>query len=344
MTAKLPVAVVGASGYGGSEILRLLLYHPFVEVTALTSRRHAGQSVGAVHPNLVSHTDLFFSDDPMEKVADDCEAVFLALPHGEAMTRVGEFAKRDRLILDLSADFRLKDPEAWEATYGRPHAAPGLLPSFVYGQTECFREEIRKSRRIACPGCFPTGSILALAPLAREGLLKGRVVVSAATGSSGSGAEPGDRTHHPTRAEDFRAYKPLVHPHVHEIVQALNALGARDLELLFVPHSAPMVRGIFTTAVAALAVPMDAAGIQALYRMHYQDKPFVRVLPESPRAAVVAGTNFADLSATARGKDAVLLSAVDNLVKGAAGQAVQNLNLIMGWPETTGLEFPGTWP
>jgi N-acetyl-gamma-glutamyl-phosphate reductase len=300
--------------------------------------------VGAVPPNLTHHTDLFFSDDPLEKVAEACEAVFLALPHGEAMTRVEEFAKRDRLILDLSADFRLKDPKAWEAAYGRPHAAPELLPSFVYGQTECFREEILKSRRIACPGCFPTGSILALAPLAREGLLKGRVVVSAATGSSGSGAEPGDKTHHPTRAEDFRAYKPFVHPHVHEIVQALAALGARDLELLFIPHSAPMVRGIFTTAVATLAVPMDTSDIQALYRLHYQERPFVRVLPESPRAGVVAGTNFADLSATALGRNAVLLSAVDNLVKGAAGQAVQNLNLVMGWPETTGLEFPGNWP
>ena len=140
MTARLPVAVVGASGYGGSELLRLLLYHPRVEVTVLTSRRHAGQPVGAVHPNLAHHGDLSFSDDPMEKVAGACEAVFLALPHGEAMTRVGPFARKDRIILDLSADFRLRDPKAWEAAYGKPHAAPELLPSFVYGQTECFRE------------------------------------------------------------------------------------------------------------------------------------------------------------------------------------------------------------
>lgn len=344
MTRKLRVAIVGASGYGGSELLRILLYHPYVEVTALTSRRHAKQPLGAVHPHLAHHRDLFFTDPPMETVAEDCDAVFLALPHGESMGRVAPFAAKDRLILDLSADFRLKDPLRYEKAYGKPHAAPDLLPTFVYGQTELFRDRIRKARRVACPGCFPTGSLLALGPLAREGLLKGRVAVSAATGSSGSGAEPGAGTHHPTRAEDFRAYKPLVHQHVHEIVQALNDLGARDLELLFVPHSAPMVRGIFTTAFVSLPMPMDAAGAATFYKGHYGSESFVRIVEGSPRAAVVAGTNFADLSATARGKDLVVLTAVDNLVKGAAGQAVQNLNLIMGWPETTGLEHPGSQP
>ena len=344
MSGRLKVAIVGASGYGGSELLRLLLYHPHVEVVALTSRRHKGKALGAVHPNLAHHADLLFSDDPMEKVAEACEAVFFALPHGEVMSRVRPFADRDRVILDLSADFRLRDPKVYEAAYGKPHEAPDLLPSFVYGQTEFYREKIRKARRVACPGCFPTGAILALAPLAREGLLKGRVVVSAATGSSGSGAEPKDGTHHPTRAEDFRAYKPLVHQHVHEIAQCLNDLGARDLELLFVPHSAPMTRGIFTTAVAALPMAVDTRTLSALYRVRYQGESFVRILEDSPRAGVVSGTNFADLSVAARGKDAVLLSAIDNLVKGAAGQAVQNLNLIQGWPETTGLEFPGTHP
>jgi len=341
---KLRVAIVGASGYGGSELLRILLYHPHVEVVAVTSRSRKGKPVGAVHPHLGHHADLLFSDDPMEKVAEGCDAVFFALPHGEAMSRVRPFADADRLILDLSADFRLQDAKAWEAAYGKPHEAPDLIPSFVYGQTECFRADIQKARRIACPGCFPTGSILALAPLAREGLLKGRVVVAAVTGSSGSGAEPSERTHHPLRAEDFRAYRVLNHQHVTEIVQALTALGGRELDLLFVPHSAPMVRGISTTAVASLPLAMQSEDLSALYRMQYQGESFVRVLAEPPRAGGVAGTNFADLSVVARGKDAVLLSAVDNLVKGAAGQAVQNLNLVMGWPETTGLEFPGTWP
>ena len=344
MTARLRVAVVGASGYGGSELLRLLLYHPLVEVVALTSRRHVGKRVGSVHPHLAHHADLLFSDDPMEKVAEGCDAVFFALPHGEAMSRVAPFVKRDRLILDLSADFRLQDPALYAKAYGKVHEAPELLKTFVYGQTEFFRDAVRKARRVACPGCFPTGALLALAPLAREGLLRGRVVLSAATGSSGSGAEPGDKTHHPSRAEDFRAYKPLEHPHVHEIVQALNVLGARELDLLFLPHSAPMVRGIFSTAVASLPRPMETNALAALYRGCYREAPFVRIVEGSPRAAVVAGTNFADLAVTTRGSDAVVFSAVDNLVKGAAGQAVQNLNLMQGWPETTGLEFPGTHP
>ena len=341
---KLKVAVVGASGYGGGELLRILLQHPFVELVAMTSRSHARKAVGTVHPTLSHYGDRFFSDDPMERVADGCDAVFFALPHGEAMARMGPFAERDRILLDLSADFRLKDPKIYEAAYGKPHACPELIPTFVYGLPECFRKEIRRARRVACPGCFPTGAILALAPLAQEGMLKGRVVVSAATGSSGSGSEPSDKPHHPVRAEDFRAYKPLVHQHVHEISQALNALGARDLDLLFVPHSAPMVRGIFTTAVVPLSLPMNTEELSAVYRLRYRDEPFVRILPESPRSAVVAGTNFADLAVAARGRDAALLSAIDNLVKGASGQAVQSLNLMMGWPETTGLDFPGTWP
>ncbi len=341
---RLKVAVVGASGYGGGELLRILLHHPRVEVTAMTSRRHARKAISTAHPNLAHFGDRLFTDDPLERVAEGCDAAFFALPHGEAMTRVAPFVARDRILLDLSADFRLADPKVYEAAYGKPHVAPELIPGFVYGLTECFRKEIRKARRVACPGCFPTGAILALAPLAREGLLKGRVVVSAVTGSSGSGAEPSERTHHPARAEDFRAYKPLVHQHLHEISQALIALGARDLELLFIPHSAPMVRGIFTTAVAALPLAMTADELASVYRLQYRDEPFVRLLEESPRASVVAGSNFADLSVAARGKDAVLLSAIDNLVKGAAGQAVQNLNLIQGWPETLGLEFPGTSP
>ncbi len=344
MPDRLKVAIVGASGYGGSELLRLLLYHPHVEVVAMTSRSKAGKAIGSVHPNLGHHADRLFSDDPMDRVAANCDAVFFALPHGEAMSRVRPFADKDRLILDLSADFRLRDAKAWEAAYGKPHAAPDLIPSFVYGQTECFRDQIKKARRVACPGCFPTGAILALAPLAREGLLKGRVILSAATGSSGSGAEPSDKTHHPFRAEDFRAYRVLNHQHVGEIVQALTDLGARELDLLFIPHSAPMVRGISTTAVASLPLPMKSEDLAAMYRLQYQGESFVRVLADPPRAGVVAGTNFADVSVAAKGKDAVLLSAVDNLVKGAAGQAVQDLNLMMGWPETTGLEYPGTWP
>lgn len=338
---RLKIAIVGASGYGGSELLRLLWPHPHVEIIAATSRRHAGKPLGSAHPNLSHVTSPQFSDPTMEDLARECDAVFFALPHGEAMSRVMPFAQRDRLIFDLSSDFRLRDPQVYESAYGRRHTEVDLIPTFVYGQPELLMKG-GAFRRVACPGCFPTGALLALGPLAANSLLKGRVVISSSTGSSGSGAEPGERTHHPVRSEDFRAYKPLSHQHTHEIVQGLVDLGASNLDLCFIPHSAPMVRGIATTAVVEIHNPdLD---VRSLYVNHYSGKSFIRLLNEPPRCAVVAGTHFVDIHVVQKGRMVVVMSAIDNLVRGAAGQAVQCLNLAMGWPEESGLTFTGTNP
>ncbi|MGE4159075.1 MAG: N-acetyl-gamma-glutamyl-phosphate reductase [Planctomycetota bacterium] len=339
---RLKVAIVGASGYGGSELLRLLLPHPHVEVVWATSRKHAGKPLGSAHPHLSHLKNPVFTDPPMEDVARDCDAVFLALPHGEAMGRVRPFAEQNRMIFDLSSDFRLRDPSVYANAYGRVHSAPELIPSFVYGQPELMMKAGTKATRVACPGCFPTGALMALGPLAVRSLLRGRVVITSSTGSSGSGAEPGERTHHPVRAEDFRAYKPLTHQHTHEIAQGLSDLGASGIDLCFIPHSAPMVRGIATTAVVEISDPKT--DVEALYRSHYAGMGFIRILKEPPRCAVVAGTQYVDIHVVQKGATVVAMSAIDNLVRGAAGQAVQCLNLAMGWPEDTGLTFMGTNP
>jgi N-acetyl-gamma-glutamyl-phosphate reductase len=345
---SIRAAIVGGSGYGGGELLRLLAAHPFVDVVEVTARRAAGKPVHAVHENLLGASDLVFTDRAPEALAREVDVLFFALPHGEAAGQMPAVLEtgRDVRVIDLSGDFRLDDPEAWAAAYGRPHPSPHLLGTFVYGCPEAAREEIRGARLVANPGCFATGAILALLPLARAGLLAGRVALNGVTGSSGSGADPKPGTHHPERAGDFRAYRPLVHQHVPEILRALRAAGAEGLSLAMVPHSGPFVRGIFTTAWAFPAAPVSPEEIGVLYRRTCDGEPFLRLRPETPRVAVVAGTNFCDLSfaVSADGLTVVCLSALDNLVKGMAGQAVQNLNLILGFDERTGLGAPGMHP
>lgn len=344
--ARVRAAVVGASGYGGSELLRLLAGHEGVEVVAATSRRHAGKPVAAVHECLLGATDLAFSDLPPADL--DADLHLFALPHGEAATLVPALldARPDARVIDLSGDFRLETAAHWEAAYGKTHPAPDLVPRFVYGLAELRREQVRAARLVANPGCFATGSALALAPLAEAGLLRGHVVSNGVTGSSGSGAEPKATTHHPERAEDFRAYRALAHQHAPEISMALSAAGARDLELAMVAHSAPLVRGIFTTAYVFPEEPVSPSRLAEIYSARYGGEPFVRMRAGTPRVAVVRGTNFADVAVAARedGRQLVVMSAIDNLVKGMAGQAVQNLNLMYGLPETAGLRFPGTHP
>ncbi len=345
------VAILGASGYIGGEALRLLVGHPAVNVVVVTAASHAGQPVSVVHPNLARLCDLTFEADvPAERLAE-LDAVFLALPHGEALTRVpailgaggtGGPHGRGPLVLDLSGDFRIKDAAAHEAAYGLPHNP--LAREAAYGQTEWNRPAIQEAQLIACPGCFPTGALLALTPLARAGLLDGPVVVDSKTGSSGSGIKPGEGTHHPERANDFRAYGLFSHRHQPEIAQELAKWQPGFARLVFTPHSAPMVRGIFTTAYVFPSRPVSQADLDALYRDAYEDEFFVR-LTKTPRSAVVAHSNFCDLSAQTDGAGTIIVtSAIDNLVKGGAGQGVQNLNCAFGLPERTGLLFPGTHP
>ena len=340
---KKRVAILGASGYGGSELLRLLLSHPSVEVARITSRQHAGFPVWRVHPHLLHVSELAFEDTDPKAAAQDVDLVFSALPHGASQEAVLALPPGTRVI-DLSGDFRLKDPLAYQRAYGHEHRGPERLAEFVYGLTEFNRPRLLTTRAVATPGCFATGVLLALMPLALEGLLDVPVAVNGVTGSSGSGVEPKAGTHHPERAEAFRAYKPLTHQHLPEIAQQLGQAGAGDVPLAFVPHSAPMVRGIHITATLYPKKSFDGAAVRALYARHYGEERFVRLVDQPPDCAVVAGSNFADVYATADGRAVTVLVALDNLVKGMSGQAVQNMNLMLGLPEHDGLSFPGTRP
>jgi N-acetyl-gamma-glutamyl-phosphate reductase len=337
--ARIPVGIVGASGYGGAETARWLLRHPRFALAAATSRRSGGKRLAEVHEFLEGATDLVVTDEDVATVAKRVEALVFSLPHGEAARLVPAALESNPSVrvLDLSGDFRLDDAAAWERAYGMPHPAPALLPRFIYGFPEAHRRAVERSQCVSNPGCFATGAEIALFPLACRGLLKGEAVVFSVTGSSGSGAEPSPVTHHPERAQDFRAYKVLEHQHVPEIERLLRESGAADPRVSMIPHSGPFVRGLFTSAAVLLEAGTDAAALEGLVREVYEGEPFVRVRKGTPRVAVVEGTNFADVSVHVRGNRAVILSAIDNLGKGMASQAVQNLNTMFRIPETEGI-------
>jgi LysW-gamma-L-alpha-aminoadipyl-6-phosphate/LysW-L-glutamyl-5-phosphate reductase len=341
---RLKVGIFGGSGYGGSELLRILLFHPQAEVTLVTANEHAGKQVGAVHRNLHGLTDLSFARAPeeLESLAD-LDFVFLALPHGQAMEIVPRLPGGVRAI-DLSGDFRLGDRAEFEQHYGRTHTALDLQSDFVYGLTEWNRERIAGARFISNPGCFATATLLGLMPLAAAGLLTGRVIVDAKTGSSGSGAKAAANTHHPQRMNSFYAYKPFTHQHVPEIEQELRARSDWTSELIFMTHSLPVSRGIFASIYAETGGEMAIDEVRTLFAEFYRDAFFVRLVEGSPDINWVKTTNFCDIGFAVRGKQVVVFSALDNLVKGAAGQAVQNMNLMAGLDEKTGLMLVGTNP
>jgi N-acetyl-gamma-glutamyl-phosphate reductase len=247
-------------------------------------------------------------------------------------------------IVDLSGDFRLRESEVYEAHYKRVHTATAHLESFVYGLTETNREAIKRARRIANPGCFATATLLALAPLVKNDLITNRVVVDAKTGSSGSGARHAANTHHPQRANSFYAYKPFEHQHVPEIEQQLRRVGDWSSEFVFMTHSLPLPRGIFVSAYVELKREIVVAELRAAFAQFYKGAFFVRMVDGSPDINPVKTTNFCDIGVVARGRSAVVFAALDNLVKGAAGQAIQNMNLMFGFDERTGLMFAGTNP
>lgn len=341
---KIKVGILGGSGYGGSELLRILLLHPNVEISFVTANEQAGKSVGDVHRNLAGLTDLIFcSATDGSSLLTDVDCVFLALPHGQAMAVVPTLPAHIKAI-DLSGDFRLRDQHQFEEHYGRPHTAMSSQPEFVYGLTETNREAIRNARLIANPGCFATATLLGLAPLAANGSIKGRVIVDAKTGSSGSGAKAAANTHHPQRMNSFYAYKPFTHQHVPEIEQELHALGDWTSELVFMTHSLPVSRGIFASIYVETTSDLSEQQLHAMFAEFYRDSFFIRLVEGSPDINWVKTTNFCDLGFATRGRSVVVFSAIDNLVKGAAGQAVQNMNLMFGLDEKTGLMLVGTNP
>lgn len=344
---KIKVGIFGGSGYGGAELLRLLLLHPQVEIEVVTANEHAGKTVGEVHRNLYGLTGLRFeraSADLSEAAELDC--LFLALPHGQALESAPQLLKGQSnvKVIDLSGDFRLRDGAEYAQHYGREHTAMDAQAQFVYGLTETNREAIKAARFISNPGCFATATLLGLAPLVAHNLLDGRVIVDAKTGSSGSGAKPAANTHHPQRMNSFYAYKPFTHQHVPEIEQELRAVGDWTSNLVFMTHSLPVARGIFASIYAETKREMSAEEAREVFGDFYRDAFFVRLVEGSPDINWVKTTNFCDIGLAVRGRQLVVFSALDNLVKGAAGQAVQNMNLMFGLDEKTGLLLTGSNP
>ena len=340
---NIRAAIFGGSGYGGSELLRILLFHPRAEIVLVTANEQAGRSVGEVHRNLHGLTDLRFEKAPEDLAAlKEIDIAFFALPHGQAMDLIPRLPANVKAI-DLSGDFRIDDPRVFTQFYKLEHAGE-QQKHFVYGLTETNREAIRSALYIANPGCFATATLLALAPAVKSGLLSGKIIVDAKTGSSGSGAKAAANTHHPQRMNSFYAYKPFQHQHLPEIEQHLRTVGQFDSELIFMTHSLPVSRGIFASCYMETKVNLTNEDLENLYRDFYSDAFFVRSVEGSPDINWVKNTNFCDIAVHSNGKQIVVFSAIDNLVKGAAGQAVQNMNLMFGMEETTGLVFTGSNP
>lgn len=342
----MKVSIVGGSGYAGGELARILLSHPQVEIAQVTSESHAGQYLYNVHPNLRARTTLQFT--PLEQLAA-CDVLFLALPHGEAQKQIEKFAALAPRLIDLSADFRLHDASAYARWYGETHRAPQWLKKFVYGLPERHRDEMREAKYVSGVGCNATTAIFALLPLVRADLIDARqpIVVDIKVGSSEGGNSPSLASHHPERSGAVRSFAPVGHRHTAEVEQELG-LGNVHLSIT----SIELVRGVLATAHCFLRTSGTEKDLWRAYRAAYRDEPFVRIVKDKagihryPDPKILSGSNYADVgfeldAATGR---AVSLCAIDNLMKGAAGSAVQAMNLMCGFDERSGLEFPGLHP
>ncbi|HEV2107892.1 MAG TPA: N-acetyl-gamma-glutamyl-phosphate reductase [Thermomicrobiales bacterium] len=344
------ISVIGASGYAGGELVRLLLGHPGVTLKQVTSERHTGKFVRSVHPNLRKVTDLKFSN--IEKL-EPCDVLFVALPHGVAMGKMATLRDKASVIIDLSADFRLRNPEDYPLWYSHDHSDPDLLGTFVYGIPELHRDEIARADLISSAGCMATTAILGLYPLYRAGVVDTGVPVfiEAKTGSSGSGGAPGLGSHHPERSGVVRSFKPTGHRHSAEIIQELTVDGVAP-PVAFSATAIEAVRGILTTSHVTLKEPLPDREIWSIYRAAYKDEPFMRIVKESsgvhryPEPKLLSGSNWCDVGfeRDPHSNRLVVMAALDNLMKGAAGQAVQAFNIRCGFAETTALDFPGLHP
>lgn len=350
MAKRFKAAVIGGSGYGGGEIIRRLLMHPDVELVRVASIDYVGEPISAAHPSLEGQTDLRFENLEAKDAASGMDVVLMGLPHKIAAHKVPEILPTGAKIVDLSGDFRLKDVAAYEKYYGGKHPCPELLPRFVYGLPELNREQIRNASYIASPGCFATTIELGLLPLAKKGWLEGAIETVGITGSSGSGVAASAGTHHPTRSVNLKSYKTLSHQHTPEILELLAAAGGKNLAVDMVPVSAPLSRGLFVTSFVHLDAAISPAQIEAAFTEYYAKEPFVRVpRKRQPEVAAVAGSNYVEVGVVVgevrNGRRVVTcISALDNLIKGGAGQGVQSMNLILGLDERTTLADPGSWP
>jgi len=340
---SLPVAVLGATGYAGVELLRILGRHPGVKLAAVTSQQYAGKRISDVYPSLLGKCDLALEAlalDAIDKIAAKAELVFAALPHETSVDAVAALLNRKKRVIDLSADFRLHDPRDYDRWY-RGHKAPELLRDAVYGLTELHRKAIAKANLVANPGCYPTGAILGLAPLFAEKLVRGTVVIDAKSGATGAGRAASVDLSFSEVNENFKAYNVGVHRHTPEIEQELGEVAGARVTVMFAPHLVPMNRGILSTMYVELKKAPAEGALEKLYQDFYRGEPFVRLLAGGafPQTRDVRGSNdcavgFRYDRRTAR---LVVVTALDNLVKGAAGQAVENMNVMYGWPEDEGL-------
>lgn len=346
MSDRARAAIVGGGGYVGGELLRLLLHHPHVTLTQVTSETRAGQYVHTAHPNLRRATDLKFVSS---RELLPCDILFLALPHGEAARAIDRYATVAERVVDCSADFRLQDPAAYRKWYGWEHPAPQWLGRFVYGLPEINRDKLRGARYASGVGCNAAVTILALEPLAKAGLVR-NAVADVKVGSSEGGSRPTAASHHPERSGAVRSFMPTGHRHQAEIIQALGS----GFDLSFSVTAVELVRGALVTAHCFLAHPVEDKDLWTLYRDRYGNEPFVRLVRQKtgiyryPEPKILAGSNYCDIGFEAErgspGNRVVVVAALDNLMKGAAGTAVQCMNLMMGWEETAGLQFPGLHP
>lgn len=345
---KIKTGVVGAAGYAGAELLRLLVDHPHADVLEVTSRGNAGKRVSDLFPSLRGRLDLAFTVPDVASLSQ-CDVVFFSTPHGVAMAMTPELLKAGVKVIDLSADFRIKDAELWAQWYGMEHTCLELLEQAVYGLPELYREQVKGAQLVANPGCYPTATTLGFAPLLKAGLVDvDNLIADAKSGVSGAGRGAAVGTLFGEVAEDFRAYAAAGHRHQPEIAQTLSDLSGKTHDLTFVPHLLPMIRGIEATLYANL-LDVDAdIDLQQLYEDYYSDEYFVDVMPAGshPATGTVRGVNHCRIAVhrPQGGKRVVVLSVIDNLIKGASGQAIQNMNLMFDLPEITGLAVAPVWP
>jgi len=345
---EILVSVLGGSGYAGGELIRLLLAHPYVRINQVTSERFAGKFIHKIHPNLRKATTLKFSSRD-ELTA--CDMFFLCLPHGTSMKHMTEFRSLVPKIIDLSGDFRLSDANVYETWYGHPHENPELLKAFVYGLPELHREEMMHADMISSAGCNATATILALYPLYKKNLVEpDRTVVEVKVGSSEGGNKHTEASHHPERSSCIRSYKPSGHRHTAEMLQELSF--GRDIQIHFSATSIDMVRGALATCHVFLKKDIEEKDVWKLYREYYGHEPFIRIVKERegiyryPEPKLIWGTNYCDIGfeKDPHSNRLVVISAIDNIMKGAAGQALQAFNLMYGFKETMALEFTGLHP
>lgn len=343
------IGIIGVTGYTGGELLRLLINHPEAVVKKASSRSNQGNDVVKVHPHLMNNISLIEEQLNIEEFQRGLDVIFLALPHGLSADIVKEIDLNKVKVIDLGADFRLKESESYKFWYELDHSCPHLLNDAVYGLPELYKEQIKKTRLIANPGCYPTSVLLGLAPLIKNKLIKiDNIIVDSKSGVTGAGKTLSQQSHYPDMNDNLLAYKVGNHRHVAEIQQELGFLAEKDMEIIFTPHLIPMNRGILSTIYTDLIKDINQQQLEQVYKDFYQDSPFVRVRDKTllPQTKWVQGSNYCDIAPVLdqRTNKIIVISAIDNLVKGASGQAIQNMNLMFGLEETSGLKFAPMYP